>query len=244
MRNTRIGPASTILFDAGNTLAFLDLDRVGRALAGAGWAVDAAALAPAEQAARAAMYRAATTDPTLTDRGRWGRYMGAFASALGLPRGDGGERMGALLEDEHRRDNLWRRVEEGTETVLDRLAARGFRLGVVSNADGRVRALLADLGLARFFEVIVDSHEVGVEKPDPRIFDVALAHLGERAERAVYVGDFPQVDVVGARRAGIRPVLLDPLGLAEDADCPVIASLGELPALLDDPSPPPAVSAG
>ena len=211
MRNTAIPPASTILFDAGNTLAFLDLARVAAALAAAGHPVDEAALETAEARARALMYRRAGAEPSLTDRGRWVVYVHEMLDAVAFPaeRRDEGRR---ALEDAHRETNLWRRVPEGTAEVLARLARRGFRLGVVSNADGRVRRLLEELRLAHHFGIIVDSHEVGVEKPDPRIFEVARAHFGEPAERCVYVGDFPGVDVVGARRAGMTPVLLDPIG--------------------------------
>ena len=234
MRNTRIPPASTILFDAGNTLAFLHLGRVREALAGAGHAVDEAALGPAEAAARAVMYRRAGCDPALSDRGRWDVYVHEILQAVAVPEGAWATAQ-AAIEAAHRRENLWRRVPSGTAETLERLARRGFRLGVVSNADGRVRGLLEELGLARHFETIVDSHEVGVEKPDPRIFDVARAHFGVAADACIYVGDFPQVDVVGARRAGMTPVLLDPLGLGTEHACAVIAEIGELDALIEGP---------
>ncbi|MFN8180091.1 MAG: HAD family hydrolase [bacterium] len=237
MRNTRTEPTSTILFDAGNTLAFVDLHRVAAVLAGHGSAFRAAELAPAEAVARAAMYRCAEENPRLTDRERWRVYVAGMLAALALPGDGAAERIRASLEAAHRADNLWRRVEADTPATLDRLRARGFRLGVVSNADGRVRALLEDLGLASRFEVIVDSHVVGVEKPDPRIFAIALEALRESPHRAVYVGDFPQVDILGARRAGIRPILLDPLGISPHVDCPVIARLPELEALLEPPPP-------
>ena len=236
MRNNRTEPTSTILFDAGNTLAFIDLDRVAQVLASLG-ADGVQDLAPIEAAARAAMYRCAEHDPSLTDRDRWTIYVDEMLGGLGLPRGNGRDRILTALDAAHRAENLWRRVEPDTAPALDRLRAHGFRLGVVSNADGRVRRLLEDLGLASRFEVIVDSHVVGVEKPDPRIFEIALAAMGEAAPRAVYVGDFPQVDVVGARRAGIRPILLDPLGIAGDVGCPVIARLSELETVLVAASP-------
>lgn len=234
MRNTRMGDISTILFDAGNTLAFLHVGRVREALAEAGHPREEAALAAAEARARAVMYRRAGADPSLSDRGRWDVYVHELLAAAGVaePAWAAAQR---AVESAHRRHNLWRRVPEGTRETLDRLAARGFRLGVVSNADGRVRGLLGELGLADRFEVIVDSHEVGFEKPDPRIFEVARAHFGEPAARCAYVGDFPQVDVVGATRAGMAPVLLDPLGLGTHLACAVIPRLGDLCDLLVPP---------
>ncbi len=237
MRNTRLADISTILFDAGNTLAFLHVGRVRAALAEAGHAVDEAALGAAEARARAVMYRRAGADPSLTDRGRWDVYVHELLGAAGVPEVAWAAAQQAV-EAAHRRENLWRRVPEGTRETLDGLAARGFRLGVVSNADGRVRRLLEELGLADRFEIIVDSHEVGFEKPDPRIFEVARAHFGEPARRCAYVGDFPQVDMVGAARAGMAPVLLDPLGLGTELPCTVIGSLRELDgALPGEPGP-------
>lgn len=232
MRNNRTEPTSTILFDAGNTLAFVDLERVAAVLASRGSSFPKSVLGSVEEAARAAMYRAAEHRADLTDRDRWQLYVDEMLSGLGLPPGEGREQTRTALDAAHRAENLWRRVEPDTPETLDRLRARGFRLGVVSNADGRVRTLLQELGLASRFEVIVDSHDVGVEKPDPRIFEIALAAMRATPAHAVYVGDFPQVDVVGARRAGIRPILLDPLGIAGHVDCPVIARLSELPSLL------------
>jgi putative hydrolase of the HAD superfamily len=92
-------------------------------------------------------------------------------------------------------------------------------VGCVSNADGTVGRLLAGAGLAGHLEFIVDSGAVGIEKPDPRIFALALERAGVPPADALYVGDLYPVDVVGARRAGIEPVLLDPLGRYGERDC-------------------------
>ena len=105
---------------------------------------------------------------------------------------------------------------------------RGFRVGVVSNADGRVAALLEAAGLAPHLETIVDSHLEGVEKPDPEIFRRALARLGVAAHRTAYVGDIFAIDVLGARAAGLSAILIDETGAYADAECPRIASLAEL----------------
>ena len=104
---------------------------------------------------------------------------------------------------------------------------------MVSNANGTVGALFDRLGLAPFFDAILDSAVEGVEKPDPRLFLLALDRLGMGPEAAVHVGDLYDVDVVGARAAGVRPVLLDEAGLYEAADCPRVRSLVELADHLD-----------
>lgn len=237
MTSTRTDRVTTILFDAGNTLAFVDLRRVGRIFAEAGVPQTIPALESAERAGRAVMYRTSERDPGIRDRDRWEIYMGSMFRAIGVSDEAVAARIHDELLDVHRRENLWRAVPDDTLPTLDALRGRGFRLGVISNADGRVPALLRELGLADRFEVILDSHLVGVEKPDPRIFRMALDALGVPAAAAMYVGDFPAVDVAGARAAGLAPVLLDPLGAASAPDCLVIARLGELLPLLPPRSP-------
>jgi len=232
--NTRFSDITTILFDAGNTLAFVDLDRVAEIFREAGVRETRDALARAEEAGRLEMYRASEANPAMRDRDRWETYVRAIFAAAGLERHPEADRIRDRLFEVHGAENLWRHVPPTVPPVLDRLRALGYRLGVVSNADGRVPDLLADAGLAERFDTIVDSHLVGVEKPDPRIFRIALDRLGEPASAAVYVGDFHHLDVIGAERAGLTPVLLDPLGAYLRADCPVIRDLSELEALLGE----------
>jgi FMN phosphatase YigB (HAD superfamily) len=98
----------------------------------------------------------------------------------------------------------------------------------VSNANGTIREAFRRVDLYRYFDCIIDSHEEGVEKPDPRIFANALGRSGADAATTIHVGDFYQIDVVGARAAGIRGVLLDEGGLYDGADCPRVRSLTEL----------------
>jgi hypothetical protein len=98
--------------------------------------------------------------------------------------------------------------------------------------DARVPKL-ARVGLAGYFELIVDSHEEGIEKPDPRIFVRTLDRLGVPAAEAAYVGDLYHVDVVGASAAGLSAFLLDPFDLYGGSPVARIRSLGEL--LADGP---------
>jgi putative hydrolase of the HAD superfamily len=74
----------------------------------------------------------------------------------------------------------------------------------------------------------VDSHEVGIEKPDPRIFDFALTKAQARPEQTLYVGDIYSIDVVGAERAGIHPVLIESAGYKAPVKCPKISHLRAL----------------
>jgi HAD superfamily hydrolase (TIGR01509 family) len=123
-------------------------------------------------------------------------------------------------------------MHDDTPALLETLCARGYTLGVVSNADGRVAASLDACGIAPHFKVVIDSHVVGVEKPDPRIFRLALDACGTHPEETIYIGDIYEIDIVGARNAGIRPFLLDPLSLYGEVDCERIDSLTRLLELL------------
>ena len=134
----------------------------------------------------------------------------------------------AELHAYHAEHNLWELVPEHVPLALERLRKTAARLVVVSNSNGRLRMKLERLGLARFFDCMFDSHEEGVEKPDPRFFQIALERSGGRAETTLHVGDFYWIDVMGARAAGLRAVLVDSAGLYPDADCPRIRSLAEL----------------
>jgi putative hydrolase of the HAD superfamily len=106
--------------------------------------------------------------------------------------------------------NVWPEVPG----ALDALAAHRVVLGVVSNWDSRLPALLGALGLRDRFDTIAVSALEGVEKPDPGIFRIALDRLGVPPERALHVGDHPDLDVRGALEAGIDAALLDRSGRA------------------------------
>jgi putative hydrolase of the HAD superfamily len=128
---------------------------------------------------------------------------------------------------------LWRKAEAATATVLAELRRRGYKLGVVSNSDGRIESAFTQAGLADYFDFFIDSFLVGVEKPDPAIFRFAVERAALAPREAAYVGDLYSVDVVGSRAAGLLPVLYDPCELSEGADCLTIRSISELLLLFE-----------
>jgi putative hydrolase of the HAD superfamily len=123
---------------------------------------------------------------------------------------------------------LWYTPEEASAETLARLKGRGFKLGLVSNSDGRIESAIKRAGLADYLDFFIDSFLVGVEKPDPRIFHFACERAEVAPHEAAYVGDLYSVDVIGARNAGLLPVLYDPYGLNAMADCLTIKSLNDL----------------
>lgn len=116
--------------------------------------------------------------------------------------------------------------------TLDRLRAAGVRMGVVSNFEEWLERLLESLGVTAYFDVRVISGVEGVEKPDPKIFRLALDRMDVGAGESAYVGDSPQFDVEPATSVGMTAVLLDRRGRFPDHRGPRITSLDELPALL------------
>jgi len=138
---------------------------------------------------------------------------------------------------EHIRDafmtpSAWR-VFPDVRPALDRLADDGVRLAVVSNWDSRLPQVLEMLELASYFEETAVSHLEGVEKPDPRIFHRVLDRLDIGPEMAIHVGDVPELDLDGARAAGIHGVLVNRRGKIDSALKP-----------LDDLTPLPQIASG
>jgi len=215
----------TILFDVGSTLVFPNWALISEELAREDVHLAPDLLEAREPHARRALDNEAFVART-NDRSRWDEYFGHIVRECGVPvfPPSALERL-RLYNEVH---NLWEHVPAGVPALLTGLRRRGCRLGAVSNSNGSVQRKLTELGLAREFEIIVDSAVEGIEKPDPRLFLRALARMRVRPEQALYVGDIYHVDVVGARAAGIQPILLDPCGLHADKSCPRIATLEEL----------------
>src|SRR5262245_56962153 len=126
-------------------------------------------------------------------------------------------------------NGLWARPMEGARAAIDGIAELGLRRAVVSNSDGRAEWHLRNAGVLDGIEFVVDSHRVGVEKPDPAIFRIALDRLHLPGSRALYVGDIRSVDERGSRAAGMHFVLIDPWGDYAAADAPGIRSIADLP---------------
>lgn len=248
---------TTVLFDAGNTLVHLDYAFIAEVLGRHGQRRSAAEIRRAEYAAKAAVDAYLSVRAALPaqeqpgsagvalpgvpesveallwpERGEKPSYFAVTLRQLGVD----GDRAAPILEALRRsneQDCLWRVVEPDTPTVLEALRLRGIKLGVVSNSDGRIETDLVRRGLGGHFETVVDSHVVGIEKPDPAIFRIALERVGATAGEALFVGDVFAIDILGARRAGMEAVLLDPLACYPgNPDCRRVLRLGELVELV------------
>jgi putative hydrolase of the HAD superfamily len=216
-----------IFLDAGGTLIHPDRGFILHALAEAGVHKDEAAFLIADQAARERRSAAIRSGAVLDDASSWRIYAARLLELLEAT-ADSADAVTARIRERHQAGTLWTHVEPGTADTLAALKARGFILGVVSNADGRVASFLELVGLSRWLDFVVDSGKVGVEKPNPRIFEVALALAGVQPAEALHVGDVYEVDVVGARAAGIEPLLLVATGGPVPSDVRVIRAFHEL----------------
>lgn len=119
-------------------------------------------------------------------------------------------------------------VFDGGLELLDDLRARGLKIGIVSNWSSRLPRLLEALGIARRVDFVLCSAIERLEKPDPEIFQRALRLAGVRPDEAVHVGDDLEKDVFGARRVGIRSILVDHAQRSHPAHAPRVTSLVEL----------------
>lgn len=224
-------PIETVFLDAGGVLVFPNWTRVSDALARRDVSVTSDALAIAEFRAKRRLDLGETISATDDSQRGW-LYFNLTLEEAGIDRTPATDDALAELRTYHGQENLWESVPAGVVPTLERLRAMGKQLVVVSNANGRLRHLFDRVGLTAFVDVLFDSFEEGVEKPDPRLFQIALQRAGARRDTTLHVGDLYHVDVVGARAAGLQAVLLDIAGLYEGYDCPRIRALAELPGSL------------
>ena len=227
---------AAVLLDAGGVFVLPDPERIVGAFTRAECCVPRELLADAHYRAAARFGTHLDVETYWTEA--WLDYLQTYVDECGVPR-DRRDDAHRHLDSEFADAALWVEPVPGSREGLQALADTGVRLGIVSNADGMMGSRLAQLELCQVgpgvgveIECVVDSGNVGVMKPDRRIFEVAIDLLGLDANRIWYVGDMPAIDVVGARRAGIRPMLMDPLGLHFDADYERIPSLGWLAEMI------------
>lgn len=126
---------------------------------------------------------------------------------------------------------FWSRIEEGVPGMLSWFRERGFKLGVISNSEGHIAKLLKHAGIDSHIDVVADSGDVGIDKPDEGIFRYALEAVGSEPEKSIHVGDLYDVDVVGARNIGITPVLVERVYNVTSRDCITVPRATDLPKL-------------
>ena len=191
-------------FDFGQTLAELDHDFLKARLAERGASFD--------------VERARQQDVTAWQRygelkgqghaAAWRGMIEVFLQGGGVEAARLSE-LGSWLWEEQRHQNLWRRPIPGMIELCSQLHAGGCKLAVISNSEGFLAELVAELDWTRHFDVIVDSGKLGIDKPQPGIFQHACAALGVPASQLLHVGDSWQADVEGALGVSAQAVWFD-----------------------------------
>lgn len=225
-------PLQAIFFDAGNTLIFPDRSRTLAPLQALGIEPPQELLWAAERAARTRRDKAAADGHArLGDQQYWDIYynhlLEDLAAAGNRQAGGQAAQLKTDLIAASRKSANWEVVLPGTREVLLALKQR-YRLAVISNSDGHMEDLIAHVGLRDCFETVVDSGSVGVEKPDPRIFQEAATVLAVNPAESLYVGDVYSIDYVGAKGAGFDAVLFDVCGAYRERGLPRVESMQEL----------------
>lgn len=216
-----------VLFDAGGTLVTMDPNRFGDLVEPiVGERPEPGRMVEAHYHAMAAILD--NTD-LLTEGPAvwWPWWLSQFMLFSGLTPHP--EAVQSLVDNQ----GLWRWPLPGALEGVAAVIEAGYKVAIVSNADGTVEQDLKAAGFGDFFDVIIDSTVVGVAKPDPGIFTYALEALGVEAADTWYVGDSPHFDRGGAEAAGLAEfVLVDPIGL-HDGYRPRISRIDELLGLLE-----------
>jgi FMN phosphatase YigB (HAD superfamily) len=212
----------SIFFDVGNTLLFPNRERIHAPLAESGTVCDTAQFRELECRIKNEFDALMVSDGN-HDRSFWLMFYTQLFADLGLK----DDALRDRLVNNIRDSGNWDQILPGTREHLLGIA-EGFQIGVISNADGRIEAVLRRCGIADCFRTITDSGLVGYEKPHPEIFRRALASMNARPEESLYVGDVYSVDYLGATGAGMQAVLMDVPGAYRNKGVARVESLTEL----------------
>jgi HAD superfamily hydrolase (TIGR01549 family) len=229
---TKLSATPYLLLDAGGTFLFVDQDYLSGLVDAHGFQVEAKRFYEEH-------YRLVHWFDTYvgTQRRFLSRLSEPYSQILlrmvGLS-DEGAAQAAEIAEARHKQRNLWEFTFSWIVETLDQLKDEGDLMSVISNSDGRVEEQLHNLEMRGYFEQVYDSEVVGIEKPEPGIYELALNDLGLRPEEAVFLGDMFYIDVWGANRARIPGLHLDPLGLYEEWPGAHIQDLRQLPVWLKE----------
>lgn len=214
-----------VTFDFGQTLAELDHEMLCRRVSERGARLDVER-ARAETAAAWLAYGEAKV-AGLAGHDAWCTFMRTLLERAGVVRGPGRadgtsdptlvDELAEWLWEEQPAKNLWRKPVAGMFSLVEALVRSGVPAGIVSNSEGKIAELAEELRISGLFSAIADSGVLGIEKPDPRIFEWAAHALGVATTELVHVGDAWEADIVGALRVGARAVWFAP---ADDRKLP------------------------
>ena len=219
---------TAIFFDVGNTLLFPNRERVHAPLAARGITLDPSHLRSLEGCIKNDFDLLMTEDGS-HDHNFWHMYYSQLFADIGLK----DDALRDQLVSSIRESANWDQILPGTRERLQQIGNR-YRIGIISNADGRIEAVLQRCEISDCFLTITDSGLVGYEKPHPEFFRHALKSLNVSGEESLYVGDIYSVDFLGAKGAGMQAVLMDMPGAYVNKGVPRVESLAQLETFLSD----------
>ncbi len=234
MKTIPYAELNTVFLDVGNTLISMDFGWVSEELAALGFRCDAQALHRAEAAARPLVSKGLarrSTEGLDAFTFYLGAVLGCLPGAVDLDSSrieDISQKLAPILRPPGQAERLWSSVIPGVPAALEAFKTHGLKLAAVSNSDGTVEDALIRERLRPYLTAVIDSHQVGFEKPDPRIFHYAIKELKADPARTLHVGDLYNIDVAGARAAGLHAILINPFGDWKDVDCACVRDLKEL----------------
>ncbi len=224
----------TLFLDVGNTLITMDFAWVAEEFMAQGVHCDIRSLSRAEAAARPIVSKGLENRST-ESKDAFNFYLETVIRCL--PNGpalkssfidDVSRKLTPVLRPPGQAERLWSSVIPGVPEALALLRNAGVKLVAVSNSDGTVEDVLIRQDLRSSLIAVYDSQKVGFEKPDPRIFYMALKDLDADPASTLHVGDLYNIDIKGARAAGVHCALIDPFGDWVDVDCERVKDLSEL----------------
>jgi len=202
-----------VTFDFGQTLAELDHDFLVKRVHTFGAELDPGA----SRAATVAAWHAYGVAKPLGHARAWQAMMLEYLRAGGVRKiradvadAEYAEKIAQRLWDAQPTHNLWRKPIAGMFELVADLGARQVPVGIISNSEGHLAELVEELGQRALFAVVIDSGRVGVDKPNPRIFELAAEALGVKLSDIVHVGDAWEADVLGACAVGAQAVWYAP----------------------------------
>ena len=164
--------------------------------------------------------------------GFWANYSYRYLISLRVPKEQASKLAPKLFEHMQTAFNPKDHVYPCVPETLQAIKEAGYFLGLVSNRSTPCQEQCEALGLLGYFDFAYVAAEVGAWKPDPRIFDRALEITGVLPEETLYIGDNYYADILGAKKAGIQPILLDPKSIFPEAACTVIHTIRDLGTIL------------
>lgn len=215
-------PIDVVFFDVGNTLLFPDHEKTLAPLWNRSIRPTEAQLFAAERVARQEM-DLIISHTHKVDLQYWETYYAHLLRTLNVT--DISLRL--ELVSLARTSSNWSRMRPGTIEALESMKQK-YRLAVISNSDGHMDKRLTSVGLGKYFERVIDSGNVGYEKPAPQIFQAALESMSVPSDRAIYLGDIYSIDYLGAQKVGMRAMLMDIAGVYATRNEPRIESLDQM----------------